>query len=256
MRGSPVNSSARPDVQIVMPVHNEADCIRSVIQEIYIELTRRVQPELIVCEDGSDDGTKEILQELSSKIPMRLIMSNERKGYSQAVIDGIKASTADYVMCFDSDGQFSPRDFWGFYTRRQDYDLSIGCRLRRADALSRRLMSRCFRVLYMMLFHVPIHDPSCGYWLAKRAALNELINKLGTLKQGFAWELIARAHAKGFRIREVPIRHNLRKSGLTRVYYLHKLPRIAGSHILGLFRIWWQVRGRCACPGAPLIREA
>ena len=74
-----------PQVQIVLPVHNEEDCIESVIMEIIDELSPRLEVEFIICEDGSQDRTKEILKQLSQKVPTKLIMSDARKGYSRAV---------------------------------------------------------------------------------------------------------------------------------------------------------------------------
>ncbi len=92
-----MNQKQNPEVQIVMPVYNEQECIASVIMEIYDELSPRVPIEFIVCEDGSQDRTKEVLKQLSQKVPMKLIMSDERKGYSRAVIDGFRAATSAYL---------------------------------------------------------------------------------------------------------------------------------------------------------------
>lgn len=238
-----------PNIQIVMPVHNEAHCIRSVILEIYAELAPLVQAEFIICEDGSQDGTKEILQQLSREIPMLLITSDERKGYSRAMIDGLRASTSEFVACLDSDGQYTPKDFWALYRKRHQCDISIGWRKPRADLFYRILMSRAFGAIHALLFHVPVHDPSCGFLLIRRTALNEILDELGTLRHGFQWELTARAQRRGLRFQESPVRHLARHGGLTRVYHLRKLPRIASSHLLGLLRIWWETRKEPA--GAP-----
>lgn len=237
-----MKSDRDPDIQIVMPVHNEADCIETVVRGLYDELARRLNPAFILCEDGSTDGTKDILRKMSGEVPMTLIMSDRRKGYSQAMIDGLRASTADYVLCLDSDGQYLPRDFWRFHDHMEDYDISIGWRKPRRDKLQRRIMSKCFGLLHKGFFHVPLHDPSCGFLVVKHRVLESLLDELGTLRQGFQWEFIARAHTKGYRMREIAVEHRMRKNGATRVYYLHKLPRIAGSHIAGLFRIWWETR--------------
>jgi glycosyltransferase involved in cell wall biosynthesis len=72
-----VDTQARPDIQIVMPAYNEADCVESVITEIYEELAPRLRVEFIVCEDGSTDGTREVLLRLSHNLPMRLICSSQ-----------------------------------------------------------------------------------------------------------------------------------------------------------------------------------
>jgi len=239
-----VGLKQNPEIQIVLPVHNEESCIEAVIREIYDEISAQVPVEFIICEDGSKDKTKEILQRLSQEIPMKLILSDARKGYSQAVIDGFKLATADYVLALDSDGQCSPKDFWKFYEQRKDYDVLIGWRKPRNDTFSRRLMSGMFKVLHKILFNVPVHDPSCPFLLVKRKVLGAVLNDLGILKQGFWWEFIARVYGKGFTIKEIPVQHRLRSAGTTKVYHLNKMPKIVSSHVLGLFRVWRQVRSK------------
>jgi glycosyltransferase involved in cell wall biosynthesis len=244
-----MNTIEDSDIQIVMPAHNEADCIEAVVRELYEELAARMNLEFIICEDGSTDGTKEILRRLSREIPMKLVMSDQRKGYSRAMIDGLRASTADYVLCLDSDGQYRPRDFWRFRDHMEDQDISIGWRKPRRDRWQRRVMSRCFGLLHAALFHVPLHDPSCGFLLIKHHVLDALVGELGTLSQGFQWEFIARAHARGFRMREIAVEHRRRGNGTTRVYHLHRLPGIVASHVTGLFRVWWETkRNACGVP--------
>jgi dolichol-phosphate mannosyltransferase len=231
-----------PEIQIVMPAHNEADCIRPILTEIHRELGTRVPHEFLVCEDGSTDGTREILRDMARELPLRLMTSPTRKGYTAALIDGLRTCTTDFVLCLDSDGQYLPEDFWRLYEQHAEYDLSTGWRHPRRDVLLRRLISRGFGLLHTALFHVPLHDPSCGFLLIRRRVLDTILPDMGRLKHGFQWELTARVHRHGFRLREVEVRHQPRRSGATKVYHLRKLPGIAVSHAAGLFRIWWETR--------------
>ncbi|MBV8706756.1 MAG: glycosyltransferase family 2 protein [Acidobacteriaceae bacterium] len=133
-----------PEVEILLPVHNEAESIEGTIRETYGELSPRVNAGFIVCEDGSRDNTREILQGLAQDLPLRLNMSPARKGYSKAVREGMQMLQADYLLCLDSDGQCDPKDFWKFWALRSDYDLIIGWRVHRSDTLLRRTFSRFF----------------------------------------------------------------------------------------------------------------
>jgi dolichol-phosphate mannosyltransferase len=241
-----MDTRARPDIQIVMPVYNEADCVEPVITEIYEEISPRLCVEFVVCEDGSTDGTREILADLSQRIPMRLILGDERKGYSRAVIDGLKASTADFVLCLESDGQYSPSDFWEFYGDREGYDISVGWRRPRRDRFARRVMSGCFGCLYRLLFHSPLHDPSCAFMLIQRHVIEAVIGDMGLLMEGFQREFIARTLGSNLRIREIPVHHRPRRSGGTKAFPLARIPRIAASNITGLLRLWWEIRMRPA----------
>ncbi len=229
-------------LQVVMPVHNEAESIEEIIMEIYREISPRLTIEFIICEDGSIDDTKKILLNLSRKIPMKLIMSNERKGYSQAFIDGLKKTSANYIFCLDSDGQFVPSDFWKLYEKKNDYDLITGWRVERADKTFRLFISNSFKLLHKLLFGVPLRDPSSPFLLIKRNVLSSVLDELGVLKQGLWWEFTARVYRKGLKITEVPIQHKFRHWGQTRVYTISEIPGIAAAHIIGLFKIWKETR--------------
>src|SRR5947199_6349137 len=133
-----------PDVEVILPAHNEADSIECTIREIYDELSQHVKVGFIVCEDGSRDNTKEILRKLAKELPLRLNLSDERKGYSRAVREGMEMLEAGYLLCLDSDGQCDPRDFPRFWAARDKADVIVGWRVSRADTLARRSMSRFF----------------------------------------------------------------------------------------------------------------
>src|SRR5271169_6059467 len=117
--------SANPGLEILLPVHNEAGGIEATIRGIYDEISPQVSLRFIICVDGSTDNTKEILHRLSQSIPMNLIFSDERKGYSRAVKDGMKALEAPYLLCLDSDGQCDPKDFARFWKVRTGSDVIL-----------------------------------------------------------------------------------------------------------------------------------
>jgi glycosyltransferase involved in cell wall biosynthesis len=229
-----------PAVEVLLPVHNEAESIEATIREIYSELSPRVPMRFVITEDGSTDGTKDVLEKLSRTYPMTLVMAEGRKGYANAVIDGMRELRAPYLLCLDSDGQCDPKDFWKFWDARESSEVLVGWRVTRHDFLWRRAASRTFYGLYQLLYHVPIHDPSCPFLLARAEVIKKLVPHLGEMKQGFWWEFNARAHRMGFRIREFPVRHRDRFAGQTRVYHFSKLPGIGYRHFIALFKIWRQ----------------
>lgn len=231
-----------PSIQVLLPVYNEEESIENVIREIYDELSKSLSVQFIICEDGSKDNTKNILKKLSQTIPMKLILSDARKGYSRAVIDGLQQVSTDYAAAFDSDGQYTPKDFWRLYEKRLACDVCIGWRKNREDTLIRKLASNFFKIFYQFLFRVPIHDPSCPLLLISKPVLTKILNDLGTLKEGFWWEFIARTHSRGFTIHEVPIEHRKRFAGNTQVYKFSKMPRIFISHLLGIICIWKDIQ--------------
>lgn len=232
------------DLEILLPVHNEAGTIEATIREIHAALSQRLRVRFIVCEDGSRDDTKGVLTRLAGELPLRLILSDQRKGYSRAVRDGMQALDAPYLLCLDSDGQCDPGDFWAFWDSRSKADVLIGWRTSRVDTPLRRACSRFFFCLYQAFFHVPIHDPSCPFVLARSEVIGSLASQLGAMQQGFWWEFVARVCRRGYSIRELPIRHRARAGGTTQVYKLRKMPGIFLHHFLALFKVWGETR-RC-----------
>ena len=232
------------ELEVLLPVHNEAETIEGVIRDILRELSPKVRARCIVCEDGSRDATKEILTRLSHELPLKLILSDARKGYSRAVRDGMESIEAPYLLCLDSDGQCDPKDFWQFWKARDEADILMGWRTNRADTPLRRFCSSLFRGFYQLAFRVPIHDPSCPYVLARKEVYQRLVGELGSMSQGFWWEFVARAHRRGFSMKELPINHRLRAGGVTQVYKYRKMPGIFLRHMWAIFEIWWQTRRR------------
>src|SRR6202035_704907 len=114
-----------PDLQIVMPVHNEAASIAPVLKEWHDELSPYLKLEFIITEDGSKDGTKEVLVDLAKRYPMILDMTDKRRGDTGAMIAGMRLSSAPYVLAVDADGQFDPRDFSKFWEKREQSPLLI-----------------------------------------------------------------------------------------------------------------------------------
>jgi dolichol-phosphate mannosyltransferase len=238
------------DVQVLLPVHNEAESIEATIREIHAELSRFARVQFILCEDGSKDNTQEVLRRVAEDIPAKLLLSTERKGYSRAVRDGMLAMDAPWLLCLDSDGQCDPKDFQKFWENRSTADVLIGWRVNRADNWMRKSMSRVFFGVWKAFYNCPINDPSCPYMLAPLRVIHEVAPRMGAMQQGYWWEFMARVHRMHFSIREFPVNHRDRAAGVTQVYRLNKLPGIGYRHFMALFQILRETR-MPAAPGVP-----
>ncbi len=227
-------------IDIVIPVHNEGASIAGTLREFHetVAVRQRIPIRFVICEDGSSDDTVPVLRSLTGELPIKLISDPERKGYSRAVIDGLRASDSEWVACIDSDGQCDPADFSRLVGLRTGADMVMGWRNPRSDAAIRKLMSGAFGLVYRCFFNVRLRDPSCPYILINRPSLEKILSgKVGILKQGFWWEFVARATAHGVRIVEAPVNHRVRSAGTTQVYKPSKVPRIAYEHLLGLRKL-------------------
>lgn len=232
------SASARPKLDLVMPVHNEGASIEVTLGEWQDELSPRIDLRFMICEDGSKDNTKQVLRSLVGRLPIHLDMVDGRRGYGGAMTAGLRASTTPLVMTSDSDGQIDPKDFWAMWERRDDAELVVGWRVNRADPVSRRMMSRTFRLYHRTLFGTTLHDPSCNLMLMTRSVIDRIVPKIGLMSEGFQWEFVARAMQAGLTIAEVPLHHRDRSSGTTVVYKPARIPGIALRNGVALLKIW------------------
>ena len=165
-------------VSILILVYNEAESIRKVIEEIQAKVSSKLTDcEFIVAEDGSTDGTKEMLNEIAKNIPIRLVSGKVRKGYTKALIDGMKLARNEIIFFSDSDGQHDPDDFWKLLEKIDEYDLVIGRKVDRVDPAYRVLISRVFNFIIGMMFGVWLHDINCGFRLLRKKVAEDVLSK-------------------------------------------------------------------------------
>ena len=106
-------------LSIILPTHNEVKSLGHVIESWNNYLVKKsIKHEFVVCEDGSTDGTKELIILLSKKYPIKNESSINRRGYGGGVLSGIKASKYKYLLCIDSDGQCMPDSFDIFWKNK------------------------------------------------------------------------------------------------------------------------------------------
>ena len=238
MTGPATSGAASPSrLDVVLPVHEEAAIITRVLDEAYAELSRHVAPRFIVCEGGSRDGTREVLETLGRRLPITLRSHPDRRSYSAAVIEGIQAAETDLVLVMDADGQCDPRDVPRFLAAAPGADVVVGQRHPRRDPAVRRFLSLGFRVLHRAFFGATVRDPSCPFVVLRRSAVLPLLPTMGLLPTGFWWELAAVAKSARLSVREVATRHRERFGGRSRAIRLRALPRLVGTHVRGLLLV-------------------
>jgi len=226
-----------------LPVHNEVQSIEMVVHEFYEKVGSKIPIEIVLSEDGSSDGTKEKIVEISKKRPLKALLSPSRKGYARGIIDGLDLVTSEYVLITDSDGQHDPEDFWRLWELREKYDIVSGWRVRRADSLQRRIMSKVFQFMAKKLFGLPdFKDITAPFKLMKTNVAREIAKECKYMRESFWTEFIIRAHRKGLSIFEVPVKHRARIGGSTRVYKPQKIPKIVFSQLRGLINLWGELK--------------
>ncbi|MCL4374993.1 glycosyltransferase family 2 protein [Patescibacteria group bacterium] len=225
-------------LSLIFPVYNERLTIETVLQEWMVRLKQlKINYEMVVCEDGSTDGTSQLLRAIKNKYRLVLNQSVRRRGYGPAVIDGIKTAKGEYLLSVDSDGQCDPADFISFWKRRGARQVIIGWRKKRVDAPQRLLFSYLFHQVFSRLFPTSIHDPSAPFVLYRKKDIIPHLDSLVFLKEGFWWGFVAMCVKNKIPLIELPIHHRARLNGNTQVYRVVRLPKIIWSNLFGLIRL-------------------
>ena len=227
----------RENLQILMPAHNEAKSLEKLVPEIHNNINNKIDYSIIICEDGSTDNTLEVIENLKKTFPIKLITAKEKKGYSIAMLDGIKEAKADYLLIMDSDGQSNPEEIINFWSKRKNANLINGHRVNRKDYMYRRIYSKVALLIYKFLFNVPLKDPSYAFIMMEKKVHDTLNNFKPEMPDGFFWEFNARAKNIGFTFYNLDIIHNERYFGETRIYHWSKLPKVSYNNLLGMIKI-------------------
>jgi glycosyltransferase involved in cell wall biosynthesis len=199
--------------------------------------------EIVLSEDGSTDGTGDVIEKLSEKVPLKALLSSMRKGYARGIIDGLNHVSSEYVLITDSDGQHDPLDFWKLWERREEYDIVSGCRVKRADASYRKVMSGAFQFIAKRLFGLSdSKDATAPFKLMKTKVARAVAEDCRYMRESFWTEFTIRACKKGFKIGEVPVVHRPRLGGSTRVYKPWKIPMIGMSQLISLVKLWKELK--------------
>jgi glycosyltransferase involved in cell wall biosynthesis len=245
--GSPLRAPAGADlggVSVVFPVYNESFIIEQTLRNYIAELAPRLPDvEFIVCEDGSTDDTKAVLERLAEELHFRLYTGSQRKGYQQAVLDAVARASKPWVFVVDSDYQFAAIDYWRLEPFRLSHDIILGIKRPRRDPFYRVWLSAGQNWLLRRFFGVPYRDMDTGFRLFKREAFEAVAPEIRHLSF-FTAEFVVRAHHRGYRIKEVPVHHYARKIGSTTIFFISSLFAICLKQFAGILRMHAEFRRR------------
>lgn len=218
------------DVSIVIPVFNERENLPPLHQALRETLDGR-RAELIFVDDGSTDGSREVLERLARVDPRHVRVVELRRNFGQtaAIAAGIDHAEGEVIVLIDADLQNDPADIPTMLDKiAEGYDVVSGWRVRRKDAfLTRTLPSRMANGLISWVTGVPLHDYGCTLKAYRREVL-EGFRLYGEMHRFIP----AYAGAVGAKIIEVPVQHYPRRHGKTK-YGLERTIKV----LLDLFTV-------------------
>lgn len=253
---SPIFNPVRPEVSIVVPIYNEVESLPQLIEAIATSMNATgLNYELICVDDGSTDGSAELLKQQALTRPhLRAVLLRRNYGQTPAMAAGFKYAQREVIVTLDGDLQNDPADIPLLLAKlNEGYDLVSGWRKNRQDAaLTRLLPSKIANWLIGRITGVKLHDYGCSL-KAYRSEVIADMNLYGELHRF----LPALAFIEGARITEIPVRHHARRYGrskyglgrtirvvldLLTVYFMKKF-LTRPMHVFGLLGIISTVLG-------------
>ena len=223
-------------ISIIIPVFNDCESIRYLLDEVLnVMQNNKLNCELIVVNDGSNDNTSTVLDELTIKIKELSVISL-RKNYGQtaAMSAGFDNSKGEIVITLDGDLQNDPNDIPKLISHiNEGYDLICGWRYERKDKLiNRRIPSKIANKLIANVTGLKLHDYGCSLKAFKKEIVDD-IKLYGELHRF----LPVLANIEGAKIKEIKVNHRSRKYGSSK-YGIDRTFRV----LMDLLTVWFMTK--------------
>lgn len=200
-------------LSVCMPAYNEAENLPDTLDAALNILPAFVNRfEVVVVDDGSKDGTADVVRAYAGRDPrVRLVSHAQNSGYGAAVTTGLQAARGDIVMFCDSDGQFSFLDIPHLLRQMDRNDVVVGYRYNRADHWMRLVNAKCWNRLIRFALGVRVRDLDCAFKMFRRSVVDRL--KLTATGAAINAEIMVQVLKGGVRVSEVPVNHYPRYAG-------------------------------------------
>ena len=231
---------------VIIPTYNERENVESIIRAVF------ALPEpfhVLIVDDGSPDGTADIVRQLQQVFPgaLHLLERPGKHGLGTAYIAGFRwGLEREYAYFFEMDADFShdPNDLPRLLAKCRDEgaDVAVGSRYVRGGKVvnwpaDRIILSYGASLYTRIILWMPVADPTAGFICYKRQVLQTIqLDKIHFVGYAFQIEMKFAAYTLGFRIGEVPITFKDREKGQSKMSL-----RIIREAILGVLKMRWRV---------------
>jgi glycosyltransferase involved in cell wall biosynthesis len=198
-------------LSVIIPVYNEAESIVLILERVQAQ---KLAHEIVVVDDGSKDGTRDVLSKLDGQGGLRVILHEHNKGKGAAVRTGMAAAQGDVLLIQDADLEYDPRDIPSLLQPIQEglADVVYGSRfLGRAHRVTmfwHMVANKMLTFMTNVLYNTILTDMETGYKVFRRDVINGMVLHANSFD--FEPEFTAKVLKRKFRIFEVPITFNPR----------------------------------------------
>jgi glycosyltransferase involved in cell wall biosynthesis len=212
-----MTTATQPWISVVIPIKDERDNLLSLTGQLTKVLQGREESkeapfEIIYVDDGSTDGSSEILDRLAAEHPaVRVLHFDRNYGQSAGFDAGFKRSSGALIVTMDGDLQNDPEDIGTLLSYAKEYDLVCGWRTERHDTVTRKISSRVANSVRSAVTGDRVHDTGCSLKVFRRRVVDRL-----QLFTGMHRFFPALALMHGFTVTEVPVRHHPRTHGISK----------------------------------------
>jgi len=216
--------TTQPDLSVVFPVYNEEENIPILLDEIASALRGRPWSyEMVAVDDGSNDGSLEVLRRSRTKYPNLRVLTFEKNSGQTAALDAAwRAARGKYVVSLDADLQNDPADIPAMMDalEKNGADMVIGVRVNRQDTWARKVQSRIGNGVRNWITGDHITDTGCSLKLVKRDAIDRV-----SLYNGMHRFLPTLIRIRGYKVIEMPVNHRPRKFGVSKYGAMNRAAR-------------------------------
>jgi len=194
--------------------------------------------EVIVVNDGSQDHTAELLDELARIYPdeVRIIHHPQNRGYGGALRTGFYSATRDWIFYTDGDAQYDPRELKNLVALiSDDVDFINGWKIERNDPFYRIIIGRLYQYTIKLAFGLKLKDVDCDFRLMRKQIFDqiELTSNSGVI----CVELMKTVQDAGFHLKETPVHHFHRAYGRSQFFRFRRLAQVARD----LTKLWYRL---------------